>query len=304
MGYETAGTALLILALLIPAVPPALAVLRLARGGRAALRSRAGRRLSILAGGCVLLYALAAVDAWVVEPAWPRVRTIELRGSVSAPLEILHLSDLHIEAKPVRREAWLAGRLADLAPDLVLLTGDIHQAGNRDPETLRAVFRGMKKPPLGIYACLGYDSKALLRAALPGVEILENRGVVIRRGADTIGVAGLAAGPREGTYAAIEKADLRIAIHHFPDLAEEAAGRGVSLYLCGHTHGGQVRLPFWGAIITNCESGKTYEAGLYRVGETSVFTSRGFGLEPKPAPQVRFLCRPEIARIRILPAGR
>ncbi|MEK7269989.1 MAG: hypothetical protein AAB215_03500 [Planctomycetota bacterium] len=64
------------------------------------------------------------------------------------------------------------------------------------------------------------------------------------------------------------------------------------------------RPSLWGAIITNCESGKKYEAGLYRVGETSVFTSRGFGLEPSPAPPVRFLCRPEIVRIRILPAGR
>jgi len=106
---------------------------------------------------------------------------------------------------------------------------------------------------------------------------------------------------RNAAYASISDAPFKLVISHTPDLADEAAKNGAGLYLCGHTHGGQVRIPFWGAIITNSDSGKKYEAGLYRSGKTWIYTSRGFGLEPKPAPQVRFFCRPQISLIRVTP---
>ena len=67
-------------------------------------------------------------------------------------------------------------------------------------------------------------------------------------------------------------------MNHTPDLAEEAAGVGVDLYLCGRTHGGQVRVPVWGAIITNRSTGKRFEAGHYKIGDTDVYTSCGLGL--------------------------
>jgi predicted MPP superfamily phosphohydrolase len=121
--------------------------------------------------------------------------------------------------------------------------------------------------------------------------------VVLERGADRIRICSLPPRPGGADGAIAAKADCTIAISHTPDQADQAAAQGVDLYLCGHTHGGQVRIPLWGAIVTNCESGKKYEAGLYRNGSTVIHTSRGLGLEPRPAPQVRFLCRPEISLI-------
>jgi predicted MPP superfamily phosphohydrolase len=90
-------------------------------------------------------------------------------------------------------------------------------------------------------------------------------------------------------------------LYHSPDLAEAAAEAGVDLYLAGHTHGGQVRLPFYGAIITMSAYGKRFEAGQYRVGATTLYVSRGIGMEGLRLPRVRFLCPPEIVVIDLEP---
>jgi len=74
---------------------------------------------------------------------------------------------------------------------------------------------------------------------------------------------------------------------------------GVDLYLAGHTHGGQVRAPLYGAIVTFSEFGKRYEMGPYRVGGTMLYVNRGIGFEPE-LPRVRFLARPEVAVIDLI----
>jgi predicted MPP superfamily phosphohydrolase len=90
-----------------------------------------------------------------------------------------------------------------------------------------------------------------------------------------------------------------VLLYHAPDLMPEAARHGIDLYLCGHTHGGQVRLPGFGAILTSSQLGKRYEMGLYREGQTSMYVSRGVGLEGLSAPRVRFLAPPEITLITL-----
>jgi hypothetical protein len=74
----------------------------------------------------------------------------------------------------------------------------------------------------------------------------------------------------------------------------------MDLYLCGHTHGGQVRLPFYGALVTFSRYGKKYEAGEYIVGNTVMYVNRGVGMENN-APRIRFLTRPEVALIEVKP---
>jgi predicted MPP superfamily phosphohydrolase len=66
------------------------------------------------------------------------------------------------------------------------------------------------------------------------------------------------------------------------------------LYLCGHTHGGQIRLPLFGAVITSSDFWKRYEMGRYEEGNTVLYISRGLGMEGKGAPRARFLAPPEI----------
>jgi len=76
----------------------------------------------------------------------------------------------------------------------------------------------------------------------------------------------------------------------------------VDLYCAGHTHGGQVALPFYGALVTFSKYGKRFETGLYRVGETRLYVSRGIGMEGGKIPRVRFCSRPEVTVIEIHPA--
>ena len=90
-----------------------------------------------------------------------------------------------------------------------------------------------------------------------------------------------------------------VLLYHAPDLMPQAAEHGIDLYLCGHTHGGQVRLPIVGAILTSSQLGKRYEMGLYQEKRTHMYVSRGVGLEGLSAPRVRFLAPPEIALITL-----
>jgi len=91
-----------------------------------------------------------------------------------------------------------------------------------------------------------------------------------------------------------------ILLYHSPDLAPDAAQMGIDLQLSGHTHGGQVRLPLYGALYASSIYGKRFEMGLRRVGALQVYTSRGIGLEGMGAPRVRFLCPPEIVLFEIV----
>jgi predicted MPP superfamily phosphohydrolase len=87
---------------------------------------------------------------------------------------------------------------------------------------------------------------------------------------------------------------LRILLYHSPDLIYESSEAGIDLQLSGHTHGGQVRLPLFGALFSGSLYGKEFEAGRYQVGGSTLYVSRGIGMEGAGAPRVRFLCPPEI----------
>jgi predicted MPP superfamily phosphohydrolase len=88
-------------------------------------------------------------------------------------------------------------------------------------------------------------------------------------------------------------------LYHSPDLIREAARHHVDLYLGGHTHGGQLCLPFYGAIVTSSIYGKRYASGLFEEDGTTMYISRGMGLEGGGMPRARFLCRPEIVSIEL-----
>jgi hypothetical protein len=89
----------------------------------------------------------------------------------------------------------------------------------------------------------------------------------------------------------------RVLLYHTPDLMPQAAALGVDLYLAGHTHGGQWRLPGFGAILTSSRCWKRYEAGHYQDGNTHLYVSRGLGMEGFGAPRARFFCPPEVVAL-------
>ncbi|HEU4339822.1 MAG TPA: metallophosphoesterase, partial [Planctomycetota bacterium] len=93
-----------------------------------------------------------------------------------------------------------------------------------------------------------------------------------------------------------------IVLGHIPNFAE--GNVQADLLVAGHTHGGQVRLPGIGPLITLSRIPRSWAAGLTELGDRTLIVSRGIGMERGPAPRLRFLCRPELVIVDVVPGGR
>lgn len=138
--------------------------------------------------------------------------------------------------------------------------------------------------------------------------VAELEGVVAKTLAGDVEVqlVGAAWGRTDALHTAVDalRPDrLTILLYHMPDEMESIPPGKVDLYLAGHTHGGQVALPLYGAMLTLSRLGKRFEGGMYRVGDTWLNVSRGIGMEGGRVPRVRFCSRPEVVLIEIHPAG-
>lgn len=253
---------------------------------------------------------LVAYGFWV-EPhklvlARETLRTEKL--SAGPPLRILHLGDLHME-RITEREEYLLESVRRLNPDLILFSGDFLNLSNlHDPvawDHAREVLRQLDAP-LGVYAVTGspaVDKPGLVRRLLDGLHIrwLEDEKITLTHLGQSIDLVGIACthkpfvdGPRLRKVLNGGTRRFTILLYHTPDLAPIAARAGIDLQLSGHTHGGQVRLPGYGAVVTASLYGKRFESGRRQLGTMTLYVTRGIGMEGKGAPRVRFLCPPEI----------
>jgi len=253
---------------------------------------------------------LCLLYGYFVEPRWIDVsrmtlHTAKLKG---AGFRIVQISDLHCD-RTARNEERVVRIINGLKPDIVVATGDFLNDVAGLPRLRETLSR--LEAPLGRFAVTGnfeaFHWTDLDVLAGSGFRVLEQETVVVTKGADALAITGMgfvrSDSPRESIHGFTEDR-YDVFLFHTPDLVEDFAGRGIDLYLCGHTHGGQVTLPWYGSLITFSKFGKKYESGMYRVGDTVLYVNRGLGLEPRPAPQVRFLARPEIAVFDILPEKR
>lgn len=130
------------------------------------------------------------------------------------------------------------------------------------------------------------------------IEAIKIRDTEVRMGGIGVGNESCAS----NLFAHFPKNQISIFLYHYPDLIPEVSeSRKIDLYLAGHTHGGQVRMPFYGALITFSKFDKKYESGLYKENETYLYVNRGIGMEGGNAPRIRFLARPEITVIDLVP---
>jgi len=273
------------------------------RPGEPRLVSRRAIALHCVAGAGLLCMAWG----YFVEPYWLQVSTIELATPKlrQTRLRIVQISDLHCDRK-VRTEPRLPGLINPLRPDLIVFTGDAVNTPDALPlfrETL-----GKLEARIGKFAVRGnFDLPPALGEDLfegTGFRELRADSLTLHKDGETFHLSGMTCGVDElaGVVRAVPPDGYNIFLYHYPDLVERAADYGVDLYLCGHTHGGQVALPLYGALITFSEHGKRYERGLYRVAGTTLYVNRGIGMEGGLAPRVRFWARPEIAVFDIVPA--
>jgi predicted MPP superfamily phosphohydrolase len=243
-----------------------------------------------LLAALVLLPPLLAAYAFWIEPYWIQVTRHET-GEGPREIKIVHLTDLHFKTEG-SRERRVLEILEEEKPDLIVITGDSITDGF-DPEAFTA-FLSRIRAPLGVFACRGnwedWYSYSIPCFAEGGVRLLEDQSEALpRTGLEIVGLRSARSPVPSGT------APLRIALCHYPIILPSASKKGVDLVFAGHTHGGQVRLPFFGALTLPFDCGR-YEAGWYAEGTCRMYVSRGIGTS---ILGVRFNCRPEVAVHRI-----
>ena len=258
------------------------------------------------------------------------------------PLKVLHLSDLHLVPRQGRKLDWLRS-LADTRPDLVVDTGDNLAAFGAVSPLLDALGPLLDVPGVFVLGSNDYFAPRLrnparyllpddgrrntrspqlpwrtlkLRLTERGWTDLSNTTARLTVRGTSIAFAGVddphlgyddlaaVAGPAPG------EADLRLAVTHAPYLRvlDQFAADGYDAVIAGHTHGGQLRLPFYGALVTNCDLDTRRARGLHRHPADSrpgdpdsswLHVSAGAGTSPY-AP-VRFCCRPEATLLTLRP---
>ena len=279
---------------------------------------------------------LAAAAAWpFVEPLLPVLRRVRVPvlAAGSAPLTVLHLSDLHLLPRHARRAAWVR-RLGRLRPDLVVSTGDHVSSARSVPllvETLGALTAGgtpcvfvpgnndyftPARPRLSGYLHdgpprprrpdLDWAGTARRLEDAGWTDLTHRRTVlqvagrsVVLTGTDDAHLRraryGLVAGPVEG---------LALGVTHTPRraLVQAFADDGHALVLAGHTHGGQLRLPLLGPAVTNCDLERARARGLSPLvpGRPGGWLHVSAGLGTSPYLPVRLCCRPEATLLTLV----
>ena len=202
--------------------------------------------------------------------------------------------------------------LIDEQPDIILVAGDLFQgtpsqfAANR--EALRDLIIELDAPG-GVYVVQGdTDDGPTLDEMFAGTPVtyLWNEVVETQVGDPTIRIAGLGLGEgREGRAALAELASapegtVRLVLSHQPDWALEVTPGTVDLLVAGHTHGGQIQVPFIGPLMTLSDVPRDVAAGgLHTLDGTPVYVSHGVGHEQQGAPQIRFLAPPDVGLIEL-----
>src|SRR5512140_1233160 len=227
------------------------------------------------------------------------------------PLRILQLSDLHVEHLTSRENQVLAKTRA-LAPDIIVLTGDfLNKSYVNDPAT-RAETRqwlAQLSAPYGVYAVNGnLDYTGVIPALFDGltnVRFLNNEIVPLTFPGGMLYLAGATTYGRDRDYNSVDAllkklpADsYSVLIYHYPERVDAASEDGVDLMLAGDTHGGQIRLPLLGAIAT-ANMWHHYIMGKYQVGPTTLYVSRGIGMQGGIWPRMRLDCPPEMVLVEL-----
>lgn len=273
-------------------------------------------RRQFLKGG-LILGGLLAFDGVFVETRRVKVEdtTIKIPGlpRVFEGFKIAQVTDIHHGmALDIEYVNGCVEQANALNPDLVVLTGDYVESNRRYFPEVIASLAGLKAP-CGILSVLGnhdyYAGASYGAAALEdrGIPVLQNSHRVIESGGSALCVAGV----REFI---IDSADALMALKgappdapvilltHHPDYAEHLPpSAAIDLVIAGHTHGGQVRLPFSVyAPVVPSRYGQKYAGGLVRLESgTQVYVSRGLGAAVLP---VRFNCPPELTLLRLTAA--
>lgn len=283
---------------------------------------RASRRAVLTLGALTVISGGLGVEMHLLCPYRLRVerQAIRLPGvrPSDEPVRIALIADLQTDA-PGAWEDRVIERVNAERPDIVLMLGDYYQDSvpdglDRDLAALKRVLSAIRAP-FGVFAIEGdFEDIARLQREVEGTPVVpllgERRSISVRgqwvhlygfgnhmldKAADPIFRAARAAAPGAGPH---------IVLTHQPDILYRLrADGGPDLIAAGHTHGGQIQLPFIGPLVNFQNLPLAFSDGLHEVEGHRLYVSRGIGMERFDAPRVRLLCPPEITLITLLPAA-
>ncbi len=251
--------------------------------------SRLTRR-QFLTLGALAIPAVAGADARWVEPTTLQVKTLTLGSGC----RFVHFSDFHHKGDG-HYAAEVVRTINDLAPEFACFTGDLVEHSNHLGEALNFIAQ-IRCPVYGIPGNHDYWSRSPFSdyehvfAGTGGAWLVDRSMVLPGHDIELIGMA------IRGIHAfGSPLAERRVLMTHYPVFADDMAGRGFELMLAGHSHGGQIRLPFYGAVIVPWGVGR-YDLGYYNTPGGPLYVNGGIGTYRIP---MRLNCRPEITVITI-----
>lgn len=306
-------------------------------------------------GGLVGAGVAGVGYAALVERTWFALRryAVPALPPGSAPVRILQVSDLHLTPGQAKKIAWVRS-LAELEPDFVVNSGDNLAHLDAVPPLLRAMEPLLERPGAFVLGSNDYFGPVFknparylsrrhaevrgTRSLLPVGELvdglraggwadLNNSRAVVRMGDHDVELVGVD-DPHIGfdRYAAVsapasDDVALTMGLVHAPyqRVLDAMVADGASVVLAGHTHGGQLALPVWGALVTNCDLDTRRAKGISRWWPGAGYTGRGgrpvrsshapddaaylhvsAGLGTSPFAPVRFACRPEATLLTLV----
>lgn len=294
-------------------------------------------------GATALLGAVTLAYAGLVEVNAFRLRrvSVPVLPAGARPIRVLHISDLHMVPGARRRQRWLT-ELSGLEPDLVVNTGDNLSHPDAVPYVLRSLGRLLDVPGVYVWGSNDYFAptfKNPLRylwernhprwrphqEELPWPDLGEGfarRGWIdLTHTTAVLEVQGVRIGFR-GTddahldrdhYAEVagpvdrSEVDLAVGVTHAPyrRVIDAMAADGLDLLLAGHTHGGQVCVPFYGALVTNCDldTGRVKGLSRHRAGDHTAWLHVSAGVGASRYAPIRFACPPEATLLTLTPSA-
>jgi len=273
------------------------------------------RRERVLGATAIVVGALAgaaAVEGFLREPFQLDVTRLRIASPSLPPgfdgMKIVQLSDLHLH-RISRAYRMAIDAIRREHPSLVVITGDLVDCPEETSaciaflSELRAAARVPVVVVPGNWDHRAFPTKRSIAAwhkrlqAETGIRVLANQNVVLHRHGGRMWLVGtddpyFGHADLDASFKGVPDTAFALVLTHAPEAFEELAQRPAArLVLAGHTHGGQVRLPFIGAVRVSSRYGTRFARGLFKLGDTLFYVNAGMGMSHLP---IRFLCRPEL----------
>jgi hypothetical protein len=260
------------------------------------MRFRKISRRKFILGLSLAMPCAVLGDARFVEPTWIIIRRLRI-GDAPAPHRLVHFTDLHHKGDRDYLQS-VVDKINSLAPDFVCFTGDLLEDRKFLTETL-AILSGIKAPLFGVpgnrdyLSGMSFEPVKRCFAATGGAWLADERRELAGGRINLIGITCLDRGENR---LPLKPQARNILLMHYPAWAKKLGDQKLDLMLAGHSHGGQVRIPFWGSLILPSFVDE-YDLGLFQTKSGPLYVNPGIGYLLHY--NLRFNCRPEITVLEV-----